>query len=126
MIIDVIAFIIGIIVTLPMLATWGVYYIASGAGWNQWKAIHTAANWTTLLYILAVSTMLYMMFGIDYVEMIPVFLMTLFIVIVVIRWKRHTEVVFSKAFKIFWRVCFLLFACLYGLLAITGIIGHFL
>ncbi|MFD2760548.1 DUF3397 domain-containing protein [Lentibacillus juripiscarius] len=126
MVVDVFAYLIGIIITAPMLATWGVYYAAAGAGRNKWKAVHTAVNWTTFLYILAVTAMLYTIYGSGYAGITSVLLMTLFTVIIVVRWKMFTEVVFHKAFKIFWRICFLLFAGLYCLLAITGIIRNFL
>lgn len=124
MVVDVFAYLIGIIITAPMLATWGVYYAAAGAGRNKWKAVHTAVNWTTFLYILAVTAMLYTIYGSGYAGITSVLLMTLFTVIIVVRWKMFTEVVFHKAFKIFWRICFLLFAGLYCLLAITGIIRN--
>ncbi|TMN23484.1 DUF3397 domain-containing protein [Lentibacillus cibarius] len=126
MILNAVANLIGIIITLPMLVTWGVYYIVARIGHNKWKAIHAAVNWTTLLYILAVTAMLYMMFGASYLGIITVLLLVLFTVIIVIRWKMFTEVVFRKAFRIFWRICFLLFVCLYFLLAITGMIRYLL
>ncbi|TRM12300.1 DUF3397 domain-containing protein [Lentibacillus cibarius] len=126
MILNAVANLIGIIITLPMLVTWGVYYTVARGGYNKWKAIHAAVNWTTLLYILAVTAMLYMMFGASYLGIITVLLLVLFTVIIVIRWKMFTEVVFRKAFRIFWRICFLLFVCLYFLLAITGMIRYLL
>ncbi|RYG74071.1 DUF3397 family protein [Lentibacillus lipolyticus] len=126
MVVDMLAYLIGIIITVPMLATLGVYYAAIGAGRNNWKAVHTAVNWTTLLYILAVIVMLSTIVGSGYAGIILILLMILFTVIIVVRWKKFTEVVFYNAFKIFWRICFLLFVCLYFLLAIMGIIQNFL
>ncbi|WP_010530441.1 DUF3397 family protein [Lentibacillus jeotgali] len=125
MIFDLVAYFIGLIITLPVLATSIVYIIGRKVHQHHWKAIHTAVNWTTFLYIIAVITMFKTIFGRTFFGIILLILLTLFTAIVVIRWKMYTEVIFKKIFKVFWRICFLLFLLLYCLFILIGIVLQF-
>ncbi|GGJ86787.1 hypothetical protein GCM10007063_06640 [Lentibacillus kapialis] len=122
MIWNLIAYFIGFFITLPVLATVIVYVIGRKASRQNQKAVHTAVNWTTLLYIIAVIAMFKTIFGNSYFGIILLIMLMLFAIIVVIQWKVYTEIVFKKVLKVFWRICFLLFLLLYCLLTLTGII----
>ncbi|MFB4167600.1 DUF3397 domain-containing protein [Virgibacillus sp. JSM 102003] len=118
---DFIIYFIGLIVTAPILATWVVYLISVKMYRHKWKAIHNTVNWTTLLYIIAVGTLVKEIFGISFFGIILVILISIYTIIVVAHWKIYTEVIFTKAFKMFWRICFLLFFILYICLVLIGI-----
>ncbi|WP_218917910.1 DUF3397 domain-containing protein [Lentibacillus amyloliquefaciens] len=115
-------YVIGIIITIPVIATTTVYAGSKMLHNNKWKAFHAAVNWTTLLYIIAVIAMLKTIFESTFLSFILLMLLSLFTVIVVFHWKMYTEIVFNKIFKIFWRVCFLIFFLLYVLLIVIGTI----
>ncbi|SFB18813.1 Protein of unknown function [Lentibacillus halodurans] len=124
MIMNLFAYFAGTIITMPILATIVVYLAGVKVFRHKWKAVHTAVNWTTFLYIIAVGTMLKIMFGNSFSGIILAILLAMFAVIATVQWKMYTEVVFAKVFKVFWRVCFLLFLLLYCLLVLTGIVLH--
>lgn len=112
---------IGLIVTVPIIATWIVYLISVKMYRHKWKAVHNAVNWTTILYIIAVGTLVKEIFGISFFGIILVIIISIYTIIVIAQWKIYTEVIFSKAFKVFWRICFLLFSMLYICLILIGI-----
>lgn len=122
MILDLFAYFIGTIITIPVIATLVIYFASKKIFGHKWRALHAAVNWTTLLYIIAVVTMLKTIFGNSFPGIILATILAMFAIIVVIQWKMYTEVVFKKAFKVFWRACFLIFVFLYVLLIIIGII----
>ncbi|MFD2749366.1 DUF3397 domain-containing protein [Virgibacillus siamensis] len=119
---DILIFIIGLMITFPVIVTWVVYFIGAKLYRQKWKAIHKAVNWTTSLYIIAVLIMLKQIFGSSFFGLILIVVLTIFTVIAVLHWRLHTEVVFHNVFKIFWRVCFLLFVFIYFVLVVSGII----
>ncbi|MBP2077538.1 DUF3397 domain-containing protein [Oceanobacillus polygoni] len=109
-------------ITLPLIATTLIYVISIKKHRNKLRALHQAVNWTTILYIVAVSIMLNLIVGSSFSGwMIVLFLIALASVII-FQWKNHTEVVFRKAIKIIWRFAFLLYFTLYILLALIGVI----
>ncbi|MGP4106883.1 DUF3397 domain-containing protein [Virgibacillus sp. L01] len=118
---DIIIYFIGLIVTVPIIATWIVYLISMKIYRHKWKAVHNAVNWTTILYIIAVVALVNEIFGISFFGTILVILISIYTIIVVAHWKIYTEVIFTKAFKMFWRICFLLFLMLYICLVLIGI-----
>ncbi|MBP1950618.1 DUF3397 domain-containing protein [Virgibacillus litoralis] len=118
---DFIIYFIGFIITVPVIATWIVYYISLKIYNHKWKAFHIAVNWTTILYIIAVNTLVKEVFGISFFGIVLVILIGIYTIIIIAHWKIYTEVLFSKAFKLFWRICFLLFLILYFCLVFAGI-----
>lgn len=121
MIWDIIVYVIGILITIPFMSTAAVYFASKKLHSNERRAVHAAVNWTTLCYIIAVLAMLETIFGRSFLSYILVLLLSMFAVIVVFQWKRYTEVVFNRVFKVFWRACFLIFLLLYVLLVLIGV-----
>src|SRR5690625_413667 len=92
--------------------------------WNKLKAFHAALNWTTLLYIIAVTIMLGIVFDRSFVGIVLIFLLLSLSLIVFIQWRMGQDVQIKKAAKLLWRISFLLFFLLYGCLMIVGIIKY--
>ncbi|MEC5422794.1 DUF3397 family protein [Virgibacillus sp. C22-A2] len=120
--IDFIIYSISFFVTVPLIATWIIYKITKKLYNQKLKAVHKAANWTTLLYIIAVTILLTIVFNRQMIGIVSALLLCIFTGIVFIQWKSETEIIFRKAFKVFWRLCFLLFLFLYCFLLPIGII----
>ncbi|SDQ63182.1 DUF3397 domain-containing protein [Virgibacillus salinus] len=116
-----IIYFIGFIITVPVIATWIVYLISLKIYNHKWKAFHNAVNWTAILYIIAVNTLVSEVFGISFFGIVLVILISIYTIIIIVHWKIYTEVLFSKAFKLFWRICFLLFSIFYICLVFVGI-----
>lgn len=118
---DFIIYFIGVIVTVPIITTYAIYFISVKIHGYKWRALHTAVNWTTLLYIIADITLLQIIFGNSFFGSILVLLIGIVAIITIAQWKIYTEVVVGKVFKVFWRFCFLLFSIFYCILVLTGI-----
>src|SRR5690625_5974445 len=91
------SYIIAFIITVPVFATWLVYFII--AKWNRpkLKAFHQAVNWTTLLYIIAVSILIWLNFHINLTGIIIIFFLSaLAIIIFMQRSEEHTSELQSR------------------------------
>ncbi|MEI3597024.1 MULTISPECIES: DUF3397 domain-containing protein [unclassified Oceanobacillus] len=121
---DFIVYILSFFITIPLLASFLVYIIRMIRERNKLKAFHAAVNWTTLLYIIAVTIMLGIVFDRSFVGIVLIFLLLSLSLIVFIQWRMGQDVQIKKAAKLLWRISFLLFFLLYGCLMIVGIIKY--
>ncbi|MFD1038771.1 DUF3397 family protein [Virgibacillus byunsanensis] len=119
---DLFIYFIGFLITAPMITTWVVYLFSMKIHHKKLKAFHTAVNWTTILYIVAVHVLLTIIFGHQFLGIMLILLIIIFACIIFMQWKVNTEIIFMKALKTFWRLNFLLFLFLYIILLFTGII----
>ncbi|RDW18459.1 hypothetical protein CWR48_12895 [Oceanobacillus arenosus] len=120
--VDVIINIFAFLTTAPVVLTAFIYYISIKSHRPVWKAIHTAVNWTTIFYMIAVCLLVKIIFDITVTGYVSVFFLFLLGMFTYMQWRFHTDIKVTKAFKLAWRICFLLFLCLYLCLIITGII----
>jgi len=123
---DYFIYIVSFLITVPLVATLLVYFAAANVHNNKLKAIHTSVNWTTILYIIAVSLILHNLLGRSFIGWMVVFFIGALSVIIIIQWKSRTEVEFGKALRIVWRFSFLLFLMLYLVLFLVGVLKHVL
>lgn len=120
--IELIAFVLGVLITLPVLATILIYFISYKFYEKRQHAVHLAVNLTTLFYILAVGTMLHIIFGKSYFGIIFILLIIILGISVIVQWKVKGEIIFKYAWKGFWRFSFLIFVLAYFGLSIYGLI----
>ncbi|AXI08987.1 DUF3397 domain-containing protein [Oceanobacillus zhaokaii] len=120
--VDVIIYIIAFLTTVPFVLTALIYYFFIKFHQPVWKAVHSAVNWTTLFYMIAVVLILNMTFDLNVIGIVLVFYLFLLGLFIYLQWKFETEVKITKAFKLAWRIYFLLFLFLYICLVIIGII----
>ncbi|MCG5103585.1 DUF3397 domain-containing protein [Oceanobacillus alkalisoli] len=121
---DIIVYVLSFFITIPLLASFLVYIISMIRERNKLKAFHSAVNWTTILYIIAVTIMLGIIFDRSFVGVVLIFLLISLSLIIFIQWRTGRDVQFKKAAKLLWRISFLLFFILYGCLMIAGIIKY--
>ena len=121
---DFIAYILSFFITIPLLASFFVYIIRMIRERNKLKAFHAAVNWTTLLYIIAVTIMLEIIFDRSFIGIVLIFLLASLSLIIFIQWRTGRDVQMKKAVKLLWRISFLLFFILYGCLMVVGIIKY--
>jgi len=115
------SYIIAFFITVPVIATWLMYFILVKWNWPKLKAFHQAVNWTTLLYIIAVLILFWLNFRINLMGVIIIFFLSALAVIIFMQWKLNMEVLLSRALKLLWRFLFLLFGLLYICLLIYDI-----
>ncbi len=104
------------------MATWLTYLFSYKLTQRKIKSFHLAVYWTTPLYLIAVTLMVEMIIGVSIAGVIMILLLILLIGILFLQWKQQTEVLLFKAIKLTWRISFLAFGLLYGMLIITGIL----
>ncbi|WP_047981360.1 DUF3397 domain-containing protein [Ornithinibacillus contaminans] len=120
--IDLFLFIMAFLITIPIFATVVVYYAWKYVTRNPLLAFHKAINWTTIFYVFAVTTLLSYLFGDGFFGYILLLILLLLTILIFMHWKRNTEVDYRRAFKLLWRLCFLLFFLGYVVLVLYGII----
>jgi len=120
--IDFLIILLAFIITAPILITILTYYSLKFMYQNPHKAFLVAVNWTTIIYIIAVNTLLTYLFEGAFIGYIIVFLLCMLTIIIVLQWKNNTEINYQKALKLLWRLSFLSFFVLYISLVLYGIL----
>ena len=120
--VNYIGMIIAFLITFPIIPTLIIYKISEKIVRHKWRALHIAINWTTILYILATITMLNIIFEKQFIGIILCLILLLLVIIIIWQWKTRTEVLFNRAIKILWRLCFLIFLVAYMMIATYGIV----
>lgn len=113
---------IALILALPILATFFVYFITYKITQHKAKSFHRAVDVTTLLYIGSTAQLLQIVFERSFISIIISILLIVLIILIIYQWKVNTEIIFRKAFKVAWRIYFLFFVCLYVVLIFYGIL----
>lgn len=114
-------YIIAFIITFPIPMTIAFYILMRKLTRNKRKTLHLTVNCMTLIYIFSVNATLAAIFEKTFIWYIFILLILLLGLFVFLHWKYKEEVHFTKAWKGFWRLSFLLFVfshiglTLYGL-----------
>lgn len=120
---DYIIYFVSFFITIPIFATVLVYMLAVKVlHRKRLTAVHTAVNWTTILYVITVAILFDIIFGYSFIGWLFVIFIILLAMIIIYQWKTHTDVEFLKALRIIWRISFLLFLMLYVILILVGIL----
>ncbi|MFC3040234.1 DUF3397 domain-containing protein [Virgibacillus xinjiangensis] len=112
-------------IAAPIIASLLVYQVSLAMGTKKRKALHRTVNWTTIFYIAAVGIELSIVFEVQLWGMILSVMLSILAALIFLQWKLTSEIIFSKAWKILWRLSFLLFSFLYVILIFIGI-GKFI
>lgn len=111
------------LIILPPIISWMIYFLPAHKGQNQWRRIHRTVQFSACFYIAAVSCLLRILFGHYYIALILIVLISFLGIILIVQWRKKTEVVLRKGLKTLWRISFLLFFPLYaGLLIYWSVI----
>ncbi|WP_197046673.1 DUF3397 domain-containing protein [Oceanobacillus salinisoli] len=120
--VDFIVYFLAFFITIPAIASVIVYIISLKIFHSTKRAVHTSVNWTTLLYIIAVNLLIQNLFHMSTTGFILLFMLIVLTLTILYQWRNHMDIEFKKAFRILWRISFLLFMFSYVCLVITGII----
>lgn len=116
------AYILAIVITFPIVVTVVLYYICKKIYRHPKKALHVSIAYSTLFYIVSVMIMLNQIFESSYSGIIVIFLLVTLMSFVLLQWKLTEEIIFKRAWKLFWRSMFLVFLVAYIMIGLTGII----
>ncbi|MFP7479212.1 DUF3397 domain-containing protein [Terribacillus saccharophilus] len=121
-----IAYLLAAAITVPPLATWIYYLIARRIIHKRRNAFLHSVQTTAVFYIFSVMIMLQIILQHTVIGYMIGFLAVLFIMVVLLHYKYRGEIVFKHVWRIFLRICFLLFGPLYILLLVAGVIVTFI
>lgn len=126
MIVESIIYVLAFLIVFPIPATLFIYWFAVKMYRHTLKAIHAAVNWTTFIYIITDIIYIDFIFARQVGGIVLIGLISLLAVIIIMQWRKQNEVLLFKAFKLLWRISFLVFLPLYILLVVLGIIKSIL
>src|SRR5690625_262119 len=102
-----------ILISIPIMMSMFIYFLGVHFSKNKWKAIHKSTQWSAVFYIIAVALLLKHLFTFSFLGYILIFLITLLSTILIIQWKKDTEVILLDGLRVMWRSSFLIFFILY-------------
>lgn len=102
-----------ILMGMPIFLSLFIYYISVRLSGSKWKAIHKSVQMTAIFYIIAVALLIKLMFDLRFIGYISIFLIVMLGTILIIQWKKNTEVVLLNGLRLLWRISFLIFFILY-------------
>lgn len=111
-----------IIIILPVVVFVLTLFLARFKFRKPQRRIMLAADLSTIFLIIAVHFFMIVIFNRSFLLYILLFLFILGIVIVVLAAKKEGEIQFCKILRGYWRLCFFIFALLYVVLYLYGII----
>lgn len=114
-----------IFIIIPVISTVFLYQLHKKIKKNAWKATHFSVQVSSLFYIAAVSNLLYLLFDIRSVGNILILFIIGLSIILIVQWKKDTDVSFVKALQILLRMSFLVFGLLYILLILYWGLDYF-
>ncbi|MFC7061307.1 DUF3397 family protein [Halobacillus seohaensis] len=121
---DVFIYILALIISAPLVFIFVLYFFTRKWFRNKKKAIHQTAQLMVPILVVAVHTLLVVLFDQNFFAWIIVFLLFLMSVAIIIQYKISEEVRIFKAFKSFLRLSFLLFTIIYMGLTAYGFVDR--
>jgi len=109
-------------IVFPFVVTYIIYFFVNFFTKYEMKAFQKAVDWSTPLYILSVYNLYKMYFSGPLFSYILVFVLIVLSFLLIYQRNRDNEVILSRAVKIVWRLCFLLFSSLYVVFVLFGIL----
>lgn len=120
--INIIIYLLSFFITVPIIATLTLYMIVLKIRRSSRMAVHKAVNWSTIFYILSVFILIQYLFNVSITGSVLIFMIIVLTIIIIYQWKTNVDIKIKKAFKILWKICFLLFFILYISFTIIGLI----
>ena len=120
---SLVVYLIAIIITLPVLALFVLYWIFKGIFNNGKKAMHWSVDLTTIITIFSVDAVMYAIWGQHYI--IPIILGFLFVSIAfsILYLLVREQLNVTKLIKGIWRFNFLVFMLAYICLILYGLVS---
>lgn len=114
-----------ILIIVPVFSTILLYRLHKKIKKSSWKAFHFSSQVSSLFYIAAVTSLLYVLFEMNVIGKILILFLIILSIILILQWKQDTEVSFLKAMKLLLRISFLSFGLLYVLLIVYWGVDYF-
>lgn len=110
------------LVTLPLVGYLLMFIFSKQLTKNHKRSVQRAIDFSTLLLIISNHFLIVVIWGKSFLWLILLILITLAIIFVLYHWKVRQEIEYTRVFKGYWRMNFLLFFFSYVVLIIYGIV----
>ncbi|WP_404331407.1 DUF3397 domain-containing protein [Mesobacillus maritimus] len=110
------------LVTLPLVGYLLMFIFSKQLTKNHKRSVQRAIDFSTLLLIISNHFLIVVIWGKSYLWLILLILIILAIIFVLYHWKVRQEIEYTRVFKGYWRMNFLLFFFSYVVLIIYGIV----
>lgn len=110
------------LVTLPLVGYLLMFIFSKQFTKNHKRSVQRAIDFSTLLLIISNHFLIVVIWGKSFLWLILLILITLAIIFVLYHWKVRQEIEYTRVFKGYWRMNFLLFFFSYVVLIIYGIV----
>src|SRR5699024_3778132 len=115
-----------IIIALPIFMTIIFYQIHYWINKKQWLAIHFSTQASSMFYLIAVSIIVDTWLPFRSIGYILISILLILSILVIMQWKKDTEIKIKHAFKILLRILFLFLSLisLYSLFIVQSCSNH--
>jgi hypothetical protein len=110
------------LVTLPLIGYLLMFIFSKQLTKNHKRSVQRAIDFSTFLLIISNHFLIVVIWGKSFLWLILLVLITLAIVFVLYHWKVRQEIEYTRVFKGYWRMNFLLFFFSYVVLIIYGVV----
>jgi len=110
------------LVTLPLVGYLLMFIFSKQLTKNHKRSVQRAIDFSTLLLIISNHFLIVVIWGKSFLWLIFLVLITLALIFVLYHWKVRQEIDYTRVFKGYWRMNFLLFFCSYVVLILYGIV----
>src|SRR5699024_8880947 len=107
-----------ILIIVPVFSTILLYRLHKKIKKSSWKAFHFSSQVSSLFYIAAVTSLLYVLFVMNVIGKILILFLIILSIILILQWKQDTEVFFLIAMKLLYYIYFFSFIIFYVLFII--------
>lgn len=121
-----ISFIIATLVTLPLVGYLLMFIFSKQISKNHKRSVQRAIDFSTLLLIISTHFLVMVIWNQSYLWLILLILIVLAILFVLFHWKFRQEIEYTRVFKGYWRMNFLLFSLAYVVLILFGLVQRIL
>ena|SRR5690625_2610620 len=122
MTIEIVATIIAILATVPVLTFLILFFIFKAQTKNTTRSIQLAADFSAIFFIIAVSALFYILFENHYIPWIVIGYLIVLLIVLVYQFTNQEELLIKKSFRIVWRIGFMIMFVLYILLFFVTVI----
>ncbi|WP_176222252.1 DUF3397 domain-containing protein [Tuberibacillus sp. Marseille-P3662] len=121
----VIAYILGVFITLPLITTALIYLVTHKLTGNRRKAFHYALDIGTVFVILCAQALMSYLWHRSFLGIVILIVSIVAIIYTIFYWRYRGEFEFKRVFRGIWRLNFLVFVGLDLLLSCYGLIFEF-
>ena len=122
MTIEIVATIIAILATVPVITFLILFFIFKARTKKTIRSIQLAADFSALFFIIAVSALFYILFENHFIPWIVVSYLIVLLIVLFYQYVKNEEIIINRALRIVWRIGFIMMFMLYVLLFLITII----